>query len=61
MKQSKEIKKRIKNRYKYLIEQVGKRIIAIERTECQGIDFDILRPYYNKVVNSKEKVIFWRF
>ena len=30
------------------------------KEECQGIDFGILRPYYNKVTNNKEKVIIWR-
>ena len=60
MKLSKQLKKQIKNRYKNLIKQINNKIISINKTECQYIDFDILRPYYNKVTTNQEKIIFWR-
>ena len=57
---SKELKKQIKQRYKELIKQVNNRILTINKAECQSIDFDILRNYYNKVSSNNEKIIFWR-
>ena len=60
MKPNKQIKKLLKSRYKKLIEQINNKILVINKAECEGIDFDILRPYYNKVTTNQEKIIFWR-